>query len=645
VPKGLRPGSRREIELEELLGGRLLALVGGVAVLVGLAFFVTLVVDRGWIGEAARVALAFSGSAALLGVGLWLGERRGRTRASLAVAGTGIAGLFLALVAATALYALIPRPAALAAALAIAALATAVAVRWCSRTLAGLGILGALAAPILTGNGPSSTSTGFLLVALGASATVLVWRRWEWLRIAAFALALPQIAVWVYLDLPSSPLVVSVLVVVTAVELVAALAFEVRVPPAGLRPSTALLVALNGMVVAAIGGVAIAWNSGPEAAGIWIAGLAAAHAALGGAVIRSPRTPNEIGQLLLAVALMAGDAAFALLASGLVLALGWAASAVALAAAARRLGADTALVRVALGGQLALAAVHTLVVDAPATMLIEGGAHASAAAAVLAVTAGAFACARLTRSETPQTKRALDALSLAAVLYVTALCLDGTALVLASAAEAAGLAELGRRLGDRTARFGGLVFLGFAAAHVAVFEAPPEAMAYGVESVGASALAVVAVAAAAIRFGRAWWGAPAWVRPALFGGGALSVLYLASLAIVDVFQPGAGMAELGLAVGVRQQGQAALSAFWALTGFGVLAVGLRLWRRELRLGGFALLTLATGKVFLYDLAALSSTWRVLSFVALGFMLLAAALAYQRGGVRTARSASRNPGLI
>src|SRR5690242_14961297 len=38
---------RREVDLEELLGGRLLALVGGVAVLVGLAFLVALAVQRG----------------------------------------------------------------------------------------------------------------------------------------------------------------------------------------------------------------------------------------------------------------------------------------------------------------------------------------------------------------------------------------------------------------------------------------------------------------------------------------------------------------------------------------------------------------------------------------------------------------------
>ena len=47
------------VDIEDLLGGRLLSIVGGAAVLLGLAFFVALAIDRGWIGETARVAAAF----------------------------------------------------------------------------------------------------------------------------------------------------------------------------------------------------------------------------------------------------------------------------------------------------------------------------------------------------------------------------------------------------------------------------------------------------------------------------------------------------------------------------------------------------------------------------------------------------------
>jgi uncharacterized membrane protein len=75
-------------QLEELLGGRLLAWAGGIAVILGVAFFVALAVKRGWIDEQARILLSFLGSLALGACGVWLHERKGRTQASMAMVGT-----------------------------------------------------------------------------------------------------------------------------------------------------------------------------------------------------------------------------------------------------------------------------------------------------------------------------------------------------------------------------------------------------------------------------------------------------------------------------------------------------------------------------------------------------------------------------
>jgi len=69
--------------------------------------------------------------------------------------------------------------------------------------------------------------------------------------------------------------------------------------------------------------------------------------------------------------------------------------------------------------------------------------------------------------------------------------------------------------------------------------------------------------------------------------------------------------------------------FWSLLGLGLLWAGLRGNERPLRLAGFALLAIAVGKVFLYDIAKLDQGYRVLSFVALGLLLLAGAYVYQR----------------
>jgi uncharacterized membrane protein len=80
---------------------------------------------------------------------------------------------------------------------------------------------------------------------------------------------------------------------------------------------------------------------------------------------------------------------------------------------------------------------------------------------------------------------------------------------------------------------------------------------------------------------------------------------------------------------IRQQGQVLVSALWGLTGLCALLVGLRRDVHELRAAALALLLAAVGKVFLYDLATLGSVYRVVSFLALGALLLAASFAYQR----------------
>jgi uncharacterized membrane protein len=57
--------------------------------------------------------------------------------------------------------------------------------------------------------------------------------------------------------------------------------------------------------------------------------------------------------------------------------------------------------------------------------------------------------------------------------------------------------------------------------------------------------------------------------------------------------------------------------------------GLVRAQRTARMAGLSLLGLAVVKVFLFDLAQLESIYRVLSFLALGLLLLAGAFAYQR----------------
>src|SRR2546423_1153259 len=85
---------RPPLDLEEILGGRVLGWVGGIAVAIAAIFFVVMAVRNGWIGEDARMELAFAASAGLVGLGVWLYERRGQTQAALATVAAGIAALY-----------------------------------------------------------------------------------------------------------------------------------------------------------------------------------------------------------------------------------------------------------------------------------------------------------------------------------------------------------------------------------------------------------------------------------------------------------------------------------------------------------------------------------------------------------------------
>ena len=104
-------------------------------------------------------------------------------------------------------------------------------------------------------------------------------------------------------------------------------------------------------------------------------------------------------------------------------------------------------------------------------------------------------------------------------------------------------------------------------------------------------------------------------------------VYLVSVALVDGFQTrvGGGLASEEVAT----QAQVALSILWVLVGAGSFAVGLIRRVSLARLFGLALLSVATAKVFIFDLAALDVAYRVLSFIGLGGVLLASSFVAAR----------------
>lgn len=92
----------------------------------------------------------------------------------------------------------------------------------------------------------------------------------------------------------------------------------------------------------------------------------------------------------------------------------------------------------------------------------------------------------------------------------------------------------------------------------------------------------------------------------------------------------------------RMYAQFTYSAWFML--FGAILLALGLWRRTafLRWQALVLLALSIGKVFLYDISELSQGYRILSFLALGALLLCVSFVYQRDWLNLRSSSDRFP---
>ncbi|MBA3301415.1 MAG: DUF2339 domain-containing protein [Thermoleophilaceae bacterium] len=633
APKPKRP--RPEVNLEDLLGGRVLAALGGVTILVGLAFFFALAVSRGWIGEGARLGLAGAGSVVFMGLGMWLHGRKGRTDAAVAALATGIAGGFLTLTVGAQVYDLLPAPVALLIAAGLGAFGAVQAVRWRNQLLGAIAMLGALLSPVLADAPAEGGTLAFVLIAALATAGLLVWQRWAWLLGGLFLVATPQWIAYI-VDAPGVPATVATLVVFGLIGAVSAIGFDLRTEARRLGALASGFLALNALVLAITGAAALDDFSGETAVSVWLAALALAHlltGVLAPRITKPRRVSHEIGLVILTIGVLLADVAWATIADGLGLVAGWSITGLGFALIVRRAraagSAEGTLATIGLGGHLTLAMAMSLTGDSsPEAIEMGDPATLTGIAALLMVAASCFASARLAEEGRGSLRVALDIAGLFAVAYLTAYALEGAVLAAAWAAEAAALGVIARRESDEVAEWGALAFLACAALLAVFGEAPLESFIEGMPDVPAGALALGASAGACLLL--AWLGTGGkQLTPWLAGSGGTLLLYLASVAIVSAYQPGAAQSTEVLDLGVREQGQLLVSLLWSVVGVAAVVAGLRGDLRWVRLVGLALLLGTVGKVFLYDLSTLTAGYRVISFMALGALLLAASFVWQR----------------
>ena len=178
------------------LGGNWLARIGILALILGVGFFLKLAFDNDWIDETGRVVLGLVAGLALLGGGeIWSRRYAAWARA---VTGGGIAILYLSIFAAFSLYDLLSALETLGASLLVTLAASGLALRYESRAVAVLGILGGFVAPLLLAGSLAEQwvlLVYVLLLDLGVLA-LAAFRNWRWFTLLGLVGSLILFGFW-----------------------------------------------------------------------------------------------------------------------------------------------------------------------------------------------------------------------------------------------------------------------------------------------------------------------------------------------------------------------------------------------------------------------------------------------------------------
>ena len=195
-PSPTPPPVKAKASLEERFGTQWAVWAGGIALALGGFFLVRYSIEQGWFGPAQRVLLAGLVALALIGAGEWTRRREIKTGivglakahipSVLTAAGTAIA--YADVYAAYALYGFIG-PAVAFVLLGIVALLTLTAALLHGPALAGLGLIGAFATPLIVATEAPNYWALYLYLAFVTAAAFALARAklWRWLAIAAIA--------------------------------------------------------------------------------------------------------------------------------------------------------------------------------------------------------------------------------------------------------------------------------------------------------------------------------------------------------------------------------------------------------------------------------------------------------------------------
>ncbi len=618
------------IDLEQRIGARWATWVGVVAILFGIGFFLKWSFDSNLVGPGARVTLGLVAGLGLLANGLLLSRRRDVPYLSEGLAGLGLGVLYLALYGAQAVYDLVGPGVTFTGMFVVTLLGALIAVVSSRQITAVLTVLGGLLTPVLLSvEQPDERNLlAYLLVLDLLVLAVARFRTWPALgRLAWAGSALLLGATFVHE--PDSPHPLSRLVLLSAL-FVLFLAVPLIQPLAHRRRQAEIDLLL---VVANAAGYFWAvyttlepWHPGAE--GVYAVALAVVYRLVSSDYAH--RVPDDEGTVVVheGVAWTFLTLAIPLALAGRWVTLAWAAQGVALLWTASRVQTPVA----AWGGLAALVLAAARVVGwdrhAPGEVPVWNLTYLAHLLVVVAlVWGGALAFAAR-----PERLRALTGGVVRNVLwFLSALVLavlfwrepSGLWPATLLTAEVVVVAWLARVVGSSAWAIAtpilGVVLL---------------ARVLGADDVQAR------IAAASL------WNAPLVSRIAACAGLAVAGGQLARSS-ASAWAPLCGRCLSGAAGIVllfvlsvdwtRHQGrgggwttQVGLSVLWTLYAALALGWGFVRSRPPVRYAALALLGFTVLKVFLVDLAAVRTVYRILSFLVLGVVLLGVSLLYQKG---------------
>ncbi|MBI4200739.1 MAG: DUF2339 domain-containing protein [Chloroflexi bacterium] len=663
------------VDWEQVLGMNWLAIIGAVALAVGVGFFLKLAFENNWIGPTGRVALGIGTGVALLGGGEF--TQRRYPKWAQAVTGGGIGILYLSIYASFGFYKLVDPLAAFAFLALVVMLSGLLALRYESLVIALLGILGAFLTPVLLGRQLDSAMRFlvvlYIILVDAGILGVATFRNWRWLTLVGLIASYSLFALMI--DDVSSADLVRMQLGVTATFLIfvgATTLFHVlwrRVPG---RADMAL------MTLNAVGYFGLTYGLLWERYEVWFGGIALAlsffYGLVGYGAIRRTGAPPQVALYSLATALVFLTVAAPLQLTGTWITVAWAAEAAVLAWVGFTLG--TWQTRAFGLGVFAIAAFRLLVFDTTIS-LVDFKPFLNARFPTFVVGIAALYVAaylyRRGRSRLQEWEEYVglalagaanlftlwilsaevisffDSRSPAQMLYRDAVNAKLLSLTALWAVYAGGL--LAVALGTRSSvlRWAGLGLLTIPVLKLVLFDTfevrlTPITYRLALNFHFLTFLVVLGVVLFAAylywrlqsgltAFERAQRAAKEWegeryVLPALLIVANVLAVWVLSAEAIRYFDS----REVLLRTDLESAKHLSLTVLWAVYATGIIGVGMARQASNLRLAGLALLAIPVAKLFVFDVFLLERFYRVAAFVTLGLLLLATGLAYQRYGI-------------